>query len=345
MEAHSQLGRDAGESTPPRRTRRKQHSRRRTSSSLDKAAAFYANMLPPADPAETHFRHSGWADKRRRVRAALAASGANTFALNRFDECGCQCQVEWSAAEQRYRLRASYCHSRHCEPCMRAKATTISVNMRKQLEAAPDGRYRFVTLTLKHTADPLTNQIRHLVESFRRLRNSKWWKKRVVGGLYALEIKHSPSGWHPHLHLITEGSWLDQRELSDAWHKATGSSTIVDVRALANARDAAFYVTKYVTKGTNAEVWHTPDTAIEYVVATKGVRCVGTFARWRGLKLTAPPPPASDWKPIGKLTDIIAAGRRGETWAEQLLIAIRRPDVLQTDTPPPEVLNHPEAYI
>ena len=88
-----------------------------------------------------------------------------------------------------------------------------------------------------------------------------------------------------HLHVIAEGAYLPATELSAAWHKITGDSFVVDVRSLKSGKDAAYYVSKYVTKGTSVAVWHNIDTAQEWVTATKGVRICSTYGDWRG---TAP---------------------------------------------------------
>ncbi len=45
----------------------------------------------------------------------------------------------------------------------------------------------------------------------------------TVGGVYALEItrNHLARTWHPHIHFLADGPWLDLRELRDAWTGAT----------------------------------------------------------------------------------------------------------------------------
>ena len=45
----------------------------------------------------------------------------------------------------------------------------------------------------------------------------------TVGGVYALEITRNRRArtWHPHIHFLADGPWLDVRELRDAWTGAT----------------------------------------------------------------------------------------------------------------------------
>jgi hypothetical protein len=292
-----------------------------------KKADFMSFLVPPAAPEETQFRHSSWSVKREKVKAALMRAGTGTFAMNRFEECGSQCTVEWSASLQKHRCRANYCKCKHCEPCMRSKANRIANNLRKKLEDNPDGRYRFITLTLKHNDAPLIEQVHRLYAAFKKLRTQKLWKQSQRGGAYTLEVKWNDKTrhWHPHLHIVSEGDFLRQQQLSDAWFAATGDSPVVDIRLLNNGRDAAHYVSKYVTKGTSSTVWTDPEVATEWIVATKGLRICATFGSWRGFKLTAVTDDADDWEPVASLLSLVQRARAGEQHATNLLILLRPP--------------------
>lgn len=292
-----------------------------------KRAEFTSWLIPPASPRETSFRHSAWQAKRTKVRDTLVSVGTNDFALNRFDECGSACTVEWSASEQRYRLRANTCKCRHCEPCMRAKANKIAHNLRIRLQEKPDGRYRFITLTLAHSQTPLADQIRHLYASFRRLRTSPTWRRTQRGGAATLEVKWNDqkNEWHPHLHIVSEGGYVNKSDLSAAWHTASGGSFIVDVRQLTNEKDAVHYLAKYVTKGTSNNVWNDVDARTEWVTATKGVRSCATYGSWRGFKLTANPTDPGDWKPVATLERILISAEQGNIGALKIVLALRPP--------------------
>lgn len=252
----------------------------------------------------------------------MISINVSNHALTAFDNCGAACTVEWSKEEQRYRLRGSYCHSRHCQPCAKQKANIISRNLKAKLEATSDADYRFITLTLRHTETPLRDQIQRLYHSFRKLRASRIWKATQVGGSASLEVKWETKTrrWHPHLHVISQGNFLDKRDLSHEWHKATGDSFIADIRVIADAKSAAYYVGKYVTKGTNDDVWNDVDAAQEWLTATKGVRTCATFGKWRGFALTKFVPTTTDWQPIASLTRIHRAARNGENWAIGIMI-------------------------
>jgi hypothetical protein len=339
----------------------------------EKAARFYENIVPPATPEETHFRHGHWKERRDKVHAALVATGASIWVLNRFEECGSGCTVEWSKEENRVRLCASYCKNRHCEPCMKAKGNKIAANLRNRLAKDRGHTYRFITLSLKHTNTPLPDQKRRLYAAFKKMRETDAWKhgtataealrgekdqakrehrkrrtrKQIiaelgsqgqVGGAATFECKwqdpkkfykdkrgvlhHGDGLWHPHLHIVSAGHYIDKYDLSKLWHQATGDSYIVDIRALKEEKDVAHYLSKYVAKGTTPEVWNNPDKASEWIAAARSIRTCMTFGTWRGYALTKSSSTATDWKPIATYNQVLAAARNSEEWAIGIMIQI-----------------------
>lgn len=279
---------------------------------------------PAADPIETKFRHQHWEAKRKLVRSALVACGYGTTALQCFDNCGAECYVFHNAAEGKYKLVGCYCKNRHCEPCMKARANLLAANLQDRLEDHDQYQYRFITLTLKHTDTPLREQIDKLYASFKKLRASKLWKRSQKGGCAILEVKWSPDTgeWHPHLHLICEGEHIRSDLLSAEWYAATGNSYVVDVKLLKTDRDAAHYLSKYVSKGTNDAVWCNEGAAQEWVCAMRGTRTAATFGTWRGFALMKKPGESPGWKRIGSLCGITRAANEGQAWAIHMLNSI-----------------------
>lgn len=298
--------------TPPDRryTKTEQHQ-------LNQAA--YA--FPTASNDETRYRHQHWHDKRTLVQQALTAAAATPRQLEAFENCGSQCIVEYCKETQRYRTRANHCKNRHCAPCAAAKAAILAANLRDKLEGTVAGQYRFVTLTLKHTATPLADQIKRLYDCFRKLRACATWHNTQKGGAAILEIKWDPKTrqWHPHLHIVSEGRYIAQKLLAEEWHRITGDSFIVDIRPLHSGKDAAHYVSKYVSKGTNDAVWSDIDAATEWITATKGVRSAATYGTWRGFKLLARRADKNAWIPMGTLQTICNEARRGSIRCQQIL--------------------------
>lgn len=264
---------------------------------------------------ELNFRHGHWRARRDRLIAHLGNAGTPWHTLERFKHCGANCRVQWSEIKRKRRLRASYCRCRHCEPCMRAKANLIAANLARRLGDRPKGRYRFLTLTLKHTNAPLIDQVKRIITSFKKLRATSWWKRRGAGGCFTLEVKHNGTHWHPHLHIIDEGGYVPFKELSDLWLKITGDSSVVDVRRIDSGKDAAHYVTKYVTKGTSPSVWESNDLAQEWIAASKGVRVCATYGSWRGFALTHVTDTANDWQDEISLDELLRRAANGEEHA------------------------------
>lgn len=298
--------------------------------------------LPPATPEETAFRHSGWAKHRTRVRECLASSGTSTFGLERWDACGSECCVEVDRTREKVRVRANYCRSRHCQPCARARAGRIAVNLRQRMAARPRGRYRFITLTLRHSDQPLAAQLKRLYACFKKLRTSKIWKSTQRGGVLMCEVKRDASNrnWHPHLHVISEGDYVDQAKLADAWHRVTGDSHVVHITAIPDAAAVVHYVTKYVTKGVPNDVWSNRDTAQEWISASRGLRIAATFGDWRGFRLMNAPQDDGAYVKLCSMTSLLQAVWRKEEWACGLLRRMKRnPDDLAAyecqQRPPP----------
>lgn len=300
----------------------------------------YDYRVPQAAPCETSFRHSHWKARRERVHAMLESAGVGTFALDRFAQCGSGCVVEMTKGGEKVRLKACYCHSKHCEPCMRAKSNKIAANLRTRLGDTADGSVRFITLTLRHTKTPLTDQIKKLYASFRRLRSYPEWKESQCGGAAMLEVKYdAESGfWHPHLHILSEGNFLHKRDLSRLWHKATGDSFIADIRQMKDKNEVAHYVTKYISKGTSPGVWDSQSIAQEWILASKGVRTMLTFGTWRGFKLLHVAESDDEWRPVVTMIELYNRLAQGEPWALRLMQRLEEKRLAREKTKPPQMV-------
>jgi hypothetical protein len=295
-----------------------------------KAQKRFDRMPDPVIPCtreERIFRHRDWSEKRELVRTSLVGIGTSPRTLERFDECGGDSYVYFSASENRYSVRGSYCKCRHCVPCQRSRGNRLAAALKEKLKAATTHQYRFITLTLCHSDTPLKDQIRRLFSAFKTLRNTKEWKASQRGGAFTLEVKwqEKTRRWHPHMHIIAEGEFLRQTTLAALWKKITKDSHVVDIRCLKDGNDAAHYVSKYVSKGTSDNVWKDTNASQEWITAMKGVRVCSTYGTWRGFKLMAKPKIAEDFKPVASLTSIIVAAAAGEEWAMGILLALRPP--------------------
>lgn len=287
---------------------------------------------PDAWKTDLHFRHSHWQHRRDRLRGHLERTGSTQKQLDAWDSCGTMCRVQRSESRDTYRLNANYCKNRHCQPCARARANLIARNLFDRLtgELAARRRHagkrvRFITLTMKHSSDPLQKQIGRLVASFKKMRSCKLWKRRQEGGAAIVEVKWTGREWHPHLHIVAEGDFMHKEELRDLWHKTTGDSIIVDIRRIDRERDVCHYVCKYITKGVNDDVWENDDAAQEWICAARSLRPCNTFGTWRGWALMKRVPGVNDWVHVSTLSTLIMKARSGDLAAQAIMLQLRPP--------------------
>lgn len=273
--------------------------------------------VPKAPALGVSFRHSGWLRARQLVRDALRRVTMPEARQERFAACGEYSWVFRSASEpHHYRIAGSFCRDRFCKPCANARSRLIANNLRGALTSPP---YRFVTLTLRSTTEPLADLLNHLLHSFRALRSLGWWKERVTGGAGFVEVTYNPAKqrWHPHLHLIVAGTYLDSAELRAHWWRITGHSFVVDVRAIRDTETTLRYITKYASKPLGNTYLNRPDRLDEAVVALSGRRLVHTFGSWRGLNLYAVTD-TTEWERVCSLADFLTLTYKGEPWAVRL---------------------------
>lgn len=266
----------------------------------------------------TVFRHSSWKRHRAAVYASLQRTKQTLARRIAFRTCGSHAYVIRSLMNpEKVRLAGSTCHDRFCVPCAKDRSATIVRNVLDRLTDAP---VRFITLTLKAAGEPLGSSIRRLTTAFSALRRRKLWKDAVVGGVAFLEVHWSRTGsrWHPHLHILVQGRFLDQGKLSQAWSKVTGDSRIVDIRLVRNPEHLARYVAKYASKPLNASFANCPQLLDDAIVALKGKRMCVTFGTWQGVQLTESLND-DEWENLGSFSDFIHRASMGDAAAMAIL--------------------------
>lgn len=110
--------------------------------------------------------------------------------------------------------------------------------------------FLFLTLTLKNCEIlDLKDTLKHMSESFARLRKKEQWIKIVKGYIRALEITVSENGTlHPHYHVLLQvspsysknkGYYFSQSDLTDLWGDALriDYKPIVDIRQIRPKND------------------------------------------------------------------------------------------------------------
>lgn len=308
----------------------------------------------PASDGERDRRHGWWMPERAAVRAALASAGLPASRLDRFDQCGSACFILGQRETGKLKRSSNKCRDRHCKPCSIERANLYAANLKKRLaqyRGRPSDRFRFVTLTLRSSDDPLDKQFRRWMQAFtalrrirlcnlkrRKLRN--WWESYVVGGCYFLEatLNDQTGRWHVHAHLLIEGGFLPHAELKACWRLATGDSDVVDVRSLSGVDDVAAELSKYAAKGAGAKLAAAGGKLAEWIIGTKGLRFCSTFGTWRGFRLAQPVDEFEPgrWVNLGREDDIRAKAHAGDAWARGILSALeQQTDPNRFSSPPP----------
>lgn len=219
-------------------------------------------------------------------------------ARERLDKCRSFAQFMREKATGKVRVSASSCHVRFCPLCSRSRAATIRINTTNWLlnQSYP----KMVTLTLRHSDTPLSEQIDRLYKAFKELRRLKLFEDNVSGGIWFLEIKKGKDDlWHPHLHCLVAGKLIPVRALSRCWQRLTADSPIVHVVMVKDAKIAADYVAKYAVKPCELRYLSLSDRQ-ELLMALKRRRLTGTWKSAKKERLTAKPAycPAN-WERLG----------------------------------------------
>lgn len=182
------------------------------------------------------------------------------------------------------------------------------------------GELKLVTLTLRHEKEGLDLMLDRLLKAFRKLRSKPCWKKNISGGMSVVEVKKNPETgrWHAHIHCLVRGCFVAQSMLSNAWLDVTGTSKIVDIRAVRSMDAALTYVLKYMTKPTRDYDEWLPSDLDHYISAVQSRKLLITFGTWRKLHLTKPRS-SGEWSHYGTLSYMAKLAAKGDELAWQAL--------------------------
>lgn len=258
------------------------------------------------------FRHSGWQGDRVRIYEAFNRTAQPFSRQQNFENCGAHAHVLRSVDDPSvYRIAGSGCHDRFCLPCANERSRAIALNV---IDIVKQRTLRFLTLTVKSNAEPLPFLLDKLHTSFQKLRRTKLWKKCVTGGVAFLEINWSldRQRWHPHFHVLIEGSYLPYQQLKKLWFGITRDSFVIEIRIVHDSTQAAGYVTKYASKPFNKTFIAIPQRLDEAIVAIKGRKLLVTFGSWRGITLVRTPTEGA-WEQVGSLERYIQRAATGDS--------------------------------
>jgi len=168
-----------------------------------------------------------------------------------------------------------YCGDRFCSVCGFPRRMRIRARLRFLVENVQLGdseSIKHITFTIPSELD-LAQMIKRLVRSFRKLRQTKFWKRYISGGAFVIEITGEPGQWHGHIHCICQAGFVPWAKLKSLWEHFSGGKGVYITRI--PLRAAVNYLTKYLSKSTVA-------TEFRYDVseALKGLRFFQPFGSW-----------------------------------------------------------------
>lgn len=193
-----------------------------------------------------------------------------------------------------------------CAPCAirrASKSTMAYLDKFNEINASQsDLEPYMLTLTVKN-GDDLQERFNHLQQSMKKILKSrrKYFARgngfnefcKIEGAVYSYELTHSTHGWHPHIHMIIllkKGTKIDfslrnpkASRLSKDWHKVTGDSFIVDVRAITGSTPVQGFIEvfKYALKFSDL----TPEQNLFAYSFLRSKRLQGSFGLFRGVEI------------------------------------------------------------
>lgn len=116
-------------------------------------------------------------------------------------------------------VSANFCKNRYCPICQWRKSRktfALAVNIQNKIEEKGNFQFLFLTLTLKNSKN-LSQGIDHILQSFKRLQDTKKFRRIVKGFIRTLEITYNQKTqeWHPHIHSIiaVDSNYFTEKEL------------------------------------------------------------------------------------------------------------------------------------
>lgn len=190
----------------------------------------------------------------------------------------CKHPVVAADASGKARVIWQCCRDRLCPGCQTRRGQELTRRVSALISRW--NSCRMVTLTKKHTGQTLPMMLDEVADAFRELRRTPMWRRAVKGGVYVYEVTRGAKGesWHAHVHVLCDGEFLKQKELSAEWLRITGDSPVVHVKYIHQRETGASYVARYVGKPTGLESWNGEE-IVEYAVAVHRRRLIHTFGR------------------------------------------------------------------
>ena len=215
-------------------------------------------------------------------RYITAAGGSNLE--KQYSRCRTDAWVVQHEDTLELRIASRKCNQRWCPMCQKTKRWIITSSVREW--ANRQKHLKFLTFTLKSSADSVEDQVARIYKSFIKLRRTAFFRNKVRGGVWFFQVTVNKSTglWHPHVHVLVDADYIPKRLLKNAWHKITLDSHIIDIRKVSNPEKAAEYVARYATVPADL-LQCTVAQGSALIIGLKGRRMCGCFGSARGLAL------------------------------------------------------------
>lgn len=226
--------------------------------------------------------------------------------IERLRQCRRQAYFAYNPTTGAVKVTSNACRLRWCPLCAAAKHHYLTEEIKEWIHLQPT--LRFLTLTTKHSSQPLAAQLDDLYSHFRQLRRSPFFKRYVKGGIWFLQTHLSPSDgcWHNHLHCIITGRYFPENLLKALWLSITQKSHIVNIKLIEDKDKAAEHVARYAVNPCPPQALALQP-LIELMQACHGRRICGTWGTARGVNLAVQSPPdAKEYRQLGSFTSLIS---------------------------------------
>lgn len=274
-------------------------------------------------------------EARLRWAAALRSSPVTFKKAADLESCGRGAWVERNPCSNKYRVVSPACKLRFCPRCSHIHASRTKLRLESWATAVRTDsvdRLRLVTLTLRSVKSPLSQQLDFLYRSYRKLRQRALWKKATNGAIAVLQVTYNAATdlWHPHLHIVQHGRFIDWHALKSAWSRITHGSDGVDIRPVRDVDKACEYVCRYVSRPLDAEHDMPDRRLVDYVMSTKGRRLLIASGN-APLVLPDKTDDAGEWYHVDSLAGLLQRARNGDVNALAIIDEIRSSEPVTPD--------------
>lgn len=209
------------------------------------------------------------------VAEKLRAAGLDTVA-GRIERCGVTESLYFCSNCGHTHYVPYHCGNRLCPACAAYAAQKRTQALRALYLRM--SRPKFLTLTMTR-ATTLRDGVQRILKAFRRWRNLRSIKARILGGVYKIEWKAKPDGWHVHLHALIDAHYIPFPLLVATWaHAIDQSHASVELRDARNV-DVAREIAKYVAKPADLRTMTTEQVA-EVATTIRHTRTLSAFGKY-----------------------------------------------------------------